>query len=154
MSEREIPAGPGSYLLALRIDVPICLEVGHLGNVEFKAGLYVYAGSAHGPGGLRARLSRHLHGEGHLHWHIDWLRRAAQVEQAAWQSGMEGLECVWSQSLARLPGAEIPRVGFGASDCRSGCPAHLIVWAGQITAREVFQTLQGQVAVEGGQLFW
>ena len=42
---------------------------------------------------------------------------------------MEGgipLECVWSQALLELPGASAPVRGFGASDCHSGCEAHLV----------------------------
>jgi hypothetical protein len=38
------------------------------------------------------------------------------------------LECAWSQALARLPGTRIPAPGFGSSDCRCACPAHLVAF--------------------------
>ncbi len=84
-----------------------------------------------GTGGLRARLGRHLRGEGKSHWHIDTLRRVARVQDicylaAPWITVGQRLECLWSQALASLPGATVPVPGFGASDCRLGCPAHLV----------------------------
>jgi hypothetical protein len=36
------------------------------------------------------------------------------------------LECLWSQALATQSGAFLPASGFGASDCRAGCAAHLV----------------------------
>jgi Uri superfamily endonuclease len=39
------------------------------------------------------------------------------------------LECAWSQALAELPTAGIPVPRFGASDCHSGCKAHLVLLA-------------------------
>lgn len=89
-------------------------------------GRYVYVGSAHGPGGLRARLGRHLRGDGRPHWHIDVLRAAARVEGYAYWTRDGVTECALAQALASLPGASIPLPHFGASDCRTGCPAHLV----------------------------
>jgi hypothetical protein len=75
----DIPADPGAYLLHLRLHQPRILRVGRLGEFSFAAGEYLYTGSACGPGGLRARLGRHLRGGGKPHWHIDSLRAAAEV---------------------------------------------------------------------------
>jgi Uri superfamily endonuclease len=107
------------------------LPGGALGVFLFPAGNYVYLGSARGPGGLQARLSRHLHGSVQLHWHIDWLREKATVTGFACLASIEQvapmrLECHWSQRITALPGSFIPCRGFGASDCRSGCQAHCI----------------------------
>ncbi len=117
----------GTYVLALRLDEAQTLTVGRLGAVAFPAGSYLYAGSAHGPGGLRARLARHRRrlGEGkRTHWHVDILREHA-VWGGAWgiASGQR-LECDWTAALRALPGARVVVPGFGASDCR--CPAHLV----------------------------
>lgn len=47
-------------------------------------GLYLYVGSAYGPGGLRARLRRHLEGvRKRLKWHIDYLLAADQATPIA-----------------------------------------------------------------------
>ena len=118
---------PGSYALRLRLTAAIHLQVGRLGEFDFPAGDYVYLGSANGPGGIRARLLHHLRPVTRPHWHLDWLRMYTFLA-AGWYSTMPGrLECVWSQAIHALPGVRVPVPGFGASDCRSGCPAHLML---------------------------
>jgi len=127
----DLPAAPGSYLLHLVLDQPLRLSVARLGIFDFPAGEYFYAGSARGPGGLKARVCRHARLTQHPHWHIDWLRPSARlsggwaVTETAPPAGLP-LECRWSQWLAAQPGAFIPAPGFGASDCRCGCRAHLV----------------------------
>jgi len=126
----NIPALPGSYILWLRLPQPQDLVVGRLGRFPFPAGDYLYMGSARGAGGLRARLGRHLSGVrfqrlGKLHWHIDYLRQVTQARGFGYNLASKK-ECLWSQKLAALPKACFPVPGFGASDCRSGCNAHLI----------------------------
>ena len=76
---QSLPPGPGSYLLWLYLPQSQDLSIGKLGTFKFPAGEYIYLGSAHGPGGLRARLGRNLRGSGAVHWHIDGLR-AGKVE--------------------------------------------------------------------------
>lgn len=122
----DLPAGPGSYALLLSLRAPVCLMVGRLGKFQFPAGDYLYLGSAHGPGGLGARLRHHMRVAGHPHWHLDWLRPHADLLGGWFATGPGPLECAWSQALLRLPGVTVPVPGFGAADCRSGCPAHLI----------------------------
>jgi len=131
-----IPTSPGVYALLLVLREATTLKVDRLGEAHFPAGDYVYLGSARGPGGLRARLGRHLRsgksrrGTSRPHWHIDYLRRRVDVYGYCYQvlhtgDHLDSLECAWSQAVAALPGAEIPLPRFGASDCRSGCAAHL-----------------------------
>jgi Uri superfamily endonuclease len=127
LSDGDIPPLAGSYALWLYLSQDCRLTAGRLGDFDFSSGDYLYLGSARGPGGLQARLSRHLHGPSIPHWHIDALRGVAQVKGYCFCcSTLPHLECVWSQALAVLPGAFIPAAGFGASDCRSICQAHLI----------------------------
>ena len=129
-----LPVDPGIYILFLSLQQVTRIQVGKLGLAEFTPATYAYLGSAGGPGGLRARLGRHLNGTGTPHWHIDYLRAETEVSgfayiTAAKLSGKQQslpVECLWSQELAVLPGASIPLIGFGASDCLSGCPAHLV----------------------------
>ncbi len=145
-----LPPQPGTYALCLSLDHPCMLQVGALGAFHFPAGLYVYAGSARGPGGLRGRLGRHLRGGVKLRWHIDYLRACARLVDLAYDiQAVQGsplpasLECRWSQALARLPGAAIPVVRFGASDCHSGCPAHLVAFPGGLSPESLREVCQG-----------
>jgi Uri superfamily endonuclease len=126
----------GSYVLWLRLDLERQITIGRLGSFYFPAGNYLYAGSAAGPGGVRARVLRHLRVEKCLHWHIDYLGAESLIThiavcihssiQPAVKPKPMPVECRWSQLIARQPGAMIPAAGFGSSDCRSGCKAHLV----------------------------
>ncbi len=97
--------------------------MGQLGTLAFPQGWYTYAGSALGPGGLRARLNRHRRVAKRAHWHIDYLLACADLV-ASWEVECDRrLECAWQAAISRLPGARLRAAGFGASDC--ACPAHL-----------------------------
>ena len=126
----DIPVQPGTYALILELVEPRRLVVGKLGIFDFPTGFYIYLGSARGPGGIRARLGRHLGGVRAPHWHIDYLRAAAKVWGYRFQPNADTnlipQECEWSQALTQLPGASILIPNFGASDCKAGCLAHLI----------------------------
>ena len=109
----DIPACKGAYILILRLRDPLRIRVGSLGVVEFDRGYYAYVGSAMGPGGVRARLCRHIRGREARRWHIDYLREHADV--AYYLYTCEGPpERVIAERCRRLlePG---PR-GFGSSD--------------------------------------
>ena len=117
----------GTYVLALWLEASRTILVGRHGEFNFPAGWYLYVGSALGPGGMPARLTRHrqrLVSGKQARWHVDYLR-----EQAVWGGAWglaagERLECTWAAALRRLPGAQLVAPGFGASDCR--CPGHLM----------------------------
>ena len=119
-----LPDRSGTYGLILRLPRLATIGVGRLGRFQFPAGWYAYVGSAHGPGGLAARVSRHLRSPKPPHWHVDYLRTAAQPVQIWYAVGARKRECAWAEALSGLPGGSIPMPRFGASDCR--CPAHLI----------------------------
>jgi len=123
-----LPDRPGTYVLILRLPRPATVNVGQLGRVRFPAGWYAYVGSAYGPGGLAARISRHLRSPKHLHWHVDYLRAESSPVEIWSAVGTGKRECAWARALSGLPGASIPVLRFGASDCH--CPAHLIHFAG------------------------
>jgi Uri superfamily endonuclease len=127
-----LPSLAGAYALHLTLDRPARLQVGKLGEFDFPAGDYIYLGSARGPGGIRGRLGRHLRGANVLHWHLDFIRAEASVvdhyyfiDDGKNESSLN-LECYWSQYLGSQSGYWIPVPGFGASDCPSKCPAHLV----------------------------
>ncbi len=117
-------AAGGTYALLLSLMAPITIRLGGLGLNRLPQGFYLYIGSALGPGGISARLTRHCRLEKKLHWHIDYLRPAALLEQAWVMRGDFRAECQWAAAARALSKAETPISRFGASDCR--CPAHLI----------------------------
>lgn len=119
----DLPAAPGDYVLMLRLKRPARLAIAALGRFNLPAGWYLYVGSARGPGGLAARVGRHLRPSPVCHWHIDYLRRAASVEEVWWLEGVERRECAWARAISQSRGAEILAPRFGASDC--GCLTHL-----------------------------
>ena len=81
-------------------------------------GRYVYTGSA--KRNVDARIARHLRHDKALHWHIDYLLTSP---------GVRVVEVVRSRraecELNRAGRGRILAVGFGASDCRADCCAHL-----------------------------
>jgi Uri superfamily endonuclease len=109
----------GTYCLILKTDG--CRQVvGSLGELEFRAGYYIYAGSALGPGGLQ-RLHRHMSlsmGK-KPRWHIDYLLLSPHFELAGavYVESEEKIEC----AVAGRLGQGVP--GFGCSDC--SCSSHL-----------------------------
>jgi Uri superfamily endonuclease len=115
-----LPDGGGVYALVLRLAREHRLQVGALGEVLFPAGLYCYVGSARR--GLRARLRRHLRTGGkRRHWHVDYLRDAAEPRGVLLWTGADADECRLSDRIASLARWSVP--GFGCSDCR--CDSHL-----------------------------
>ena len=109
----------GTYLLVLEMARDRRIDVGGLGRILFPKGYYVYAGSARA--NLSKRVERHLRLRKRLHWHIDYLRSAADSCTALPVRASEDLEHSLAEALGKLAGWSIPR--FGSSDCR--CPTHL-----------------------------
>lgn len=138
MIRELLPGDGGSYILFLEPVRPGWIEVGRLGRYTIPAGLYAYIGSAHGPGGLRARIMRHLGPSPKVHWHVDTLIRSTRVIAAGWAAQPERMECAWVQALLRLPEATAPIRRFGASDCSNGCPAHLLFFGKM--ERQIFRS--------------
>ncbi len=110
-----------TYALVMRLEAPEELSIGALGRHAFRAGYYVYVGSA--ARGLWPRLARHLRRQKPLHWHADYLTTVATPVEAWIDLSAEDRECLWARLLLQSPGASLPVRGFGASDCR--CGGHL-----------------------------
>jgi Uri superfamily endonuclease len=123
----SVPDLPGTYVLVLVVDEEQRAQVGRLGEFRVPPGWLAYVGSARGPGGLAARLARHLRHPKPLVWHIDFLRAVARPVAAWWATGTDRCECFWAAALAGMPGASQPILRFGASDCR--CPTHLLCFS-------------------------
>jgi sugar fermentation stimulation protein A len=109
----------GSYILILRLPAGRKLDIGRLGRIEFKAGYYLYAGSAQK--NLTQRLERHKRERKKLFWHIDYLRAYAEVHLALPIRASAPLECELAGALKKISDWEVP--GFGCSDCF--CSSHL-----------------------------
>ncbi len=59
----EAPSLPGAYMIAIELAETIVVKLGRAA-IDLPARRYLYCGSAKGPGGLKARLSRHCrHGK-------------------------------------------------------------------------------------------
>lgn len=124
------PRLPGTYVLVCRLESQREIVIGRLGSFVFEAGLYFYVGSALGPGGLAARLRRHLNRDRRFrHWHIDYLTEQSTIEQVWYCQSEHRYEHEWARLLFQFENLHIPVSRFGASDCR--CPAHLFFFDGQ-----------------------
>ena len=104
MTLPDLPAAPGAYVLLLTANAPVVLNMPRFGKFTLAAGQYAYVGSAHGPGGLRARVGRHLRAEKPLHWHIDYLTAALPVMHVIIVVVTNGarLECTWVRRPAQV----------------------------------------------------
>jgi len=112
----------GTYILVFINSRRFTTRVGSLGQVEVPEGIYLYVGSAFGPGGLRARVARHTQVTKLPRWHLDYVRPQFNLDCVWYSHDPSKPECAWSQSLSELGGhCFIPR--FGSSDCR--CISHL-----------------------------
>jgi Uri superfamily endonuclease len=116
----EAPDCPGAYLLLVMLPEPLRIALPRRPEATLPPGLFLYAGSARGPGGLRARLARHQRTDKKPHWHIDRVTLAGTWLGAWIFPG--GDECAIVAALAPLP---IPLPGFGSTDCRR-CASHLL----------------------------
>ncbi len=125
-----LPATPGAYGLVIELKRPLRLDIATLGPARLAAGSYLYVGSANGPGGLKARISRHVRRKKKIHWHVDRLTAKGLVSDIIAAPG--GNECVLGARALRIPGVTVPVAGFGASDC-THCESHLLLLPGDGT---------------------
>ena len=121
-----LPARPGTYALVFHVSEEHVIQVGRLGSVRLTPGYYVYVGSARGPGGMIARVRRHLRANKRLHWHVDYLTAHILPSSIVFSTHPEDDECGWVARLLAIDGTYVPIRGFGNRDCRHGCPAHLL----------------------------
>jgi len=114
----------GTYALLMKMACSGHVTIGRLGQLRLEPGFYLYVGSAFGPGGVRARVSRHLRPSANSHWHLDYLKPYLTT-LAVWHTyDPVRRECQWAATLANTLQPVIPLAGFGASDCR--CQTHLM----------------------------
>ncbi len=146
----------GTYLLVMQCTDKQTVEVGAQEAVALDTGVYVYVGSAFGPGGVAARVRRHARTDHAQHWHIDYIRPHCSL-QGAWVSYVDTkLECTWARALLDTDRTSVPQNGLGSSDC--GCCAHFMRWEaeGKVSYRMVCQQIEGvlQEAYPDGPPVW
>lgn len=110
----------GIYVLIISLNKNIEIEVGALGNINFKKGLYAYVGSAQN--NLEKRLNRHLKKFKRKFWHIDYLlaNKHAKIVKIFYKSAEKSEECNIAKIICERG---IPIKDFGSSDCH--CKSHL-----------------------------
>ena len=113
---------PGAYAMVIEVADAVAVTLGSRSPIIMSAGRYLYCGSAKGPGGLKARLSRHMRRGKSLRWHIDQLTEQGLVVGSWVFPG--GDECGLVQMFSHLP---MSIAGFGSSDCAICC-SHLLIW--------------------------
>ncbi len=109
----------GAYLICGRLSKGISLRVGSLGNIYFKAGYYVYVGSA--MNSLLSRVKRHLSLKKTKRWHIDYFIPSLERIKAIPIRSSISLECALAKALDKIAHSKMPN--FGCSDCN--CMSHL-----------------------------
>jgi Uri superfamily endonuclease len=116
----QLSALKGVYVLIIQVGEDIGVNVGALGELTFKKGLYAYVGSAQN--NLEQRVKRHLRREKRKFWHVDYLldSDAAKVVEVLYRQESKAEECLVATEISKR-GEAI--VGFGCSDCH--CRSHL-----------------------------
>lgn len=143
------PPEPGTYALLLEPARSGEVEIGARGTLVLEPGRYVYVGSALGPGGLAARVGRHLEHPDTRHWHVDHLLDAVEVREVWYTLGPERREEAWARRFRSAPGARVPLRGFGAGDC--GCEGHLVHF-GEPPSREALRAATAAAEVRRWRL--
>ncbi|MGC9189589.1 MAG: DUF123 domain-containing protein [Conexivisphaera sp.] len=117
MSCSSLSPSGGLYVLVIRLEAELRTE-----RVALGPGVYLYIGSAGGPGGLRGRVCRHLRYTGKVRrWHID------QVSLGELEGLLEGVSGVKAErGLAEKLASVLPEGAkrFGNTD--TGGPSHLL----------------------------
>ena len=135
----------GVYIMVMHLDHDLDLEVGSKGMMHFKAGYYMYVGSA--KANLTKRIERHKRKRKKMHWHLDYFRghcemiagvpiRTSGLPLESWSLTHEpypsmpsmpdldievSVECALADAVGAIAEWEVPK--FGSSDC--DCTSHL-----------------------------
>jgi Uri superfamily endonuclease len=135
---------PGTYALILKNRSKVTAQIGRWRRVTLEVGYYAYIGSAFGPGGVKARVSRHLRKEKRRHWHIDYLREFMRPVGVWYTHENQRLEHEWARWLSDMSGmSSIEK--FGCSDC--SCHSHLFFASGK-------SALAGISSIDGREMEW
>ena len=138
LDERQIenlPFDKGAYLLLLNLLHPVTFSTKSLYKIDFPPSWYIYAGSAYGLGGVRARLLHHCNRNKKIHWHIDQLSVFADTFAMIFFGDNE---CRLLRILEKSKDFRFPLKGFGSTDCQS-CASHLLRWVPTVAGAGGFE---------------
>lgn len=119
----QVSRAKGAYILLIKVENDLMLEIKSLKNPHVEKGTYLYCGSANGPGGIGARVARYLKRDKKPHWHVDRLTIAFGVRAFCVFEGQS--ECALVEHLRSFPKMAQPIKTFGSSDCEN-CFSHLV----------------------------
>jgi Uri superfamily endonuclease len=109
----------GYYILLIHNTKEIETIIGYLGRKRLEKGYYLYIGSAQGPGGVGARVNRHLKKKKKIRWHIDYLttRPTMRIVGIVYTCTTEnGAETKIANIIGEKAKPAIPK--FGSTDTR------------------------------------
>ncbi|MCX8030686.1 MAG: DNA/RNA nuclease SfsA [Thermodesulfovibrionales bacterium] len=109
----------GVYILIAKLNRAESIIIGQKGIFHFKAGYYIYVGSA--KRGLFQRISRHKKKNKKKHWHIDYFLDKAKIIEDIPIITEKDLECQLAQKCEGISDDTVDK--FGCSDCK--CNSHL-----------------------------
>ncbi len=151
IAEQVVPAHdkcmdskPGTYVLILQCSINTLLPFGRWGHIETRPGFYIYVGSAFGPGGLSARVSRHCQQRKAKFWHVDYLREVTDPVSVWFSYAAERLEHFWAGAMAKMKHA-VPVKRFGCSDCK--CETHLFYMAKEPELATFLALVDGSIEI-------
>lgn len=142
----EISKQPGSYIVLSKLFVETQIGSGQFADRPLPVGIYFYSGSAFGPGGLRARIGRHLRLRTKKHWHFDHIKEYLEISEIWYSTEILKHECQFIRRIRETGQATFPVPGFGSSDCSCQCPAHLAHLPMDVDLAIIFKELN-QVAM-------
>jgi Uri superfamily endonuclease len=121
----------GTYCLLIHMKQNSQINVGKLGEINFKVGYYVYVGS--GLNSLEARIKRHLRDDKRLFWHVDYLLAVqdSEIDNVQYVISDDKFECDVASQISQN-GTKI--TGFGCSDCK--CRSHLFYFKDLLDANK------------------
>lgn len=119
-----LDAAKGAYVLVIDLLDDVSVRLPKREPTHLEAGTYLYVGSANGPGGMVARLKRHMESDKKIHWHVDQLTAKANEVAAIAVPG--GNECALGRTLTESKQFRPVLKGFGSSDCKT-CHSHLLM---------------------------
>lgn len=139
---KDLKSESGTYVLVLKNDTRNAVKVGKWGQLELEPAIYIYIGSAFGPGGIRARIRRHVRTDKRHHWHIDYVRVFMKPVSVWACYATERQEHRWAGILNRSPAFKAI-AGFGCSDC--SCDAHFFM-------ADIFPEFRKILKITGGTI--
>lgn len=109
------------YQLIIKLNGNRTIQAGKLGKLNFRAGYYLYTGSA--KKNFAERIIRHIKKRKKRHWHLDYLSQHYKIIIVKKISEKRYSECHFHRLSSRKFKGVVKVKNFGSSDCK--CGSHL-----------------------------